>query len=88
MEVSKDVCAVRTHHYDVTLEQHEQTIKQLTECTQKLTVLISAQEEKQKDLDKRLKNIEKKPSDYFEKLIVAGLTAIATILVTILFKGV
>lgn len=88
MEVSKDVCAVRTHQYDVTLAQHEQTIKQLTECTQKLTVLISAQEEKQKDLDKRLKNIEKKPSDYFEKLIVAGFTAVATILVTILFKGV
>ena len=87
MEVSKEVCDLHTKHYETMLTQHEETIKSLTECTQKLTVIISTQEEKQKDLDKRLKNIERKPSVLFEKILVAGLTALVSVIVTILLTG-
>lgn len=87
MEVSKEVCDLHTKHYETMLAQHEETIKSLTECTQKLTVIISTQEEKQKDLDKRLKSIERKPSALFEKILVAGLTALISVIVTILFTG-
>lgn len=86
-EVSKEVCDLHTKHYETTLAQHEETIRQLTECTQKLTVIISTQEEKQKDLDKRLKTIERKPSVLFEKILVAGLTALISVVVTILLTG-
>lgn len=87
MEVSKEVCDLHTKHYETILAQHEETIKSLTECTQKLTVIISTQEEKQKDLDKRLKIIERKPSVLFEKILVAGLTALVSVVVTILLTG-
>ena len=86
-EVSKEVCEVRAKYYETTLIQHEETIKSLTECTQKLTVIISTQEEKQKDLDKRLKSIERKPSVLFEKILLAGITALVSVIVTILFTG-
>lgn len=86
-EVSKDVCEVRTKYYETMLVQHEKTIKSLTECTQKLTLIISTQEEKQKDLDKRLKSIERKPSVLFEKILLAGLTALVSVIVTIIFTG-
>ena len=87
MEVSKEVCDLHTKHYETALAQHEETIKSLTECTQKLTYIISTQEEKQKDLDKRLKSIERKPSVLFEKLLLSGLTALVSVIVTILFTG-
>lgn len=86
-DVSKEVCDLHTQQFDKALTQHEETIKQLTECTQKLTHIISTQEEKQKDLDKRLKTIERKPSDLFEKILVAGLTALISVVVTILLTG-
>lgn len=86
-EVSKEVCDLHTKHYETTLAQHEETIRQLTECTQKLTVIISTQEEKQKDLDKRLKTIERKPSVLLEKILVAGITALVSVVVTILLTG-
>lgn len=87
MEVSKEVCDLHTKHYEITLAQHEETIKSLTECTQKLTVIISTQEEKQKDLDKRLKSIERRPNVILEKILIAGLTALISVIVTILFTG-
>ena len=87
MEVSKEVCDLHTKHYETTLTQHEDTIKQLTECTQKLTHIISTQEEKQKDLDKRLKTIERRANVILEKVLIAGLTALVSVIVTILFTG-
>ena len=86
-EVSKEVCDLHTKHYETTLAQHEETIRQLTECTQKLTVIISTQEEKQKDLDKRLRTIERKPSVLLEKILVAGITALVSVVVTMLLTG-
>lgn len=87
MEVNKDVCDVHTQQFEKRLTQHEETIKQLTECTQKLTYIIATQEEKQKDLDKRLKTIERKPNVILERVLVAGLTAVVTALVTLLITG-
>jgi chromosome segregation ATPase len=86
-EVSKEVCDLHTKHYETTLAQHEETIRQLTECTQKLTHIISTQEEKQRDLDKRLKTIEHRPNVILEKVLIAGLTALVSVIVTILFTG-
>ena len=86
-EVSKEVFDLYTKQFDKILNQHEVTIKQLTECTQKLTYIISTQEEKQKDLDKRLKTIEHRPNVILEKVLIAGLTALVSVLVTILFTG-
>lgn len=81
-EVSKEVCDIHTRHYETALAQHEETIRQLTECTQKLTVIVSTQEEKQKDLDKRLKNIERRPSVFIEKLFISFITAVISVVVT------
>ena len=86
-EVSKEVFDLYTKQFDQILKQHDDTIKQLTECTQKLTYIISTQEEKQKDLDKRLKIIEHRPNEILEKVLIAGLTALVSVLVTILFTG-
>lgn len=86
-DVSKEVCDLHTQQYNKTLSQHEETIKQLTECTQKLTYIITSQEEKQKDLDKRLKTIERRPNVILEKVLIAGLTALVSVIVTILFTG-
>jgi chromosome segregation ATPase len=86
-EVSKEVCDLHTKHYETTLAQHEETIRQLTECTQKLTHIISTQEEKQRDLDKRLKTIEHRSNVILEKVLIAGLTALVSVIVTILFTG-
>lgn len=86
-EVNKEVFDLYTKQFDQMLKQHEYTIKQLTECTQKLTYIISTQEEKQKDLDKRLKIIEHRPNVILEKVLIAGLTALVSVLVTILFTG-
>ena len=85
--VSKEVCDLHTQQFNKTLSQHEETIKQLTDCTQKLTYIISTQEEKQKDIDKRLKTIERRPNMIFEKVFIAFLTALVSVLVTILFSG-
>lgn len=86
-EVSKEVCDIRTKYYETTIAQHADTIKQLTECVQKLTHIISTQEEKQKDIDKRLKTIERKPGDIFEKILIAGVTALVSAVVTLLLTG-
>ena len=86
-DVSKEVCDLHTQQCDKILTQHEDTIKQLTVCTQKLTHIISTQEEKQKDLDKRLKTIERRPNVILEKVLIAGLTALVSVIVTILFTG-
>lgn len=86
-DVSKEVCDLHTQQFDKILTQHEDTIKQLTECTQKLTHIISTQEEKQKDLDKRLKTIERRPNVILEKVLIAGLTALVSVIVTILLTG-
>lgn len=86
-DVSKEVCDLHTQQFDKILAQHEDTIKQLTECTQKLTHIISTQEEKQKDLDKRLKTIERRPNVILEQVLIAGLTALVSVIVTILFTG-
>lgn len=87
VDVSKDVCDIHTQQFDKILTQHEDTIKQLIECTQKLTHIISTQEEKQKDLDKRLKTIERRPNVILENVFVACLTALVSVIVTILFTG-
>lgn len=87
VDVSKEVCDLHTQQFDKILTQHEDTIKQLTECVQKLTHIISTQEEKQKDLDKRLKTIERRPNVILEKVLIAGLTALVSVIVTILFTG-
>lgn len=86
-DVSKEVCDLHTQQFGKILTQHEDTIKQLTECAQKLTHIISTQEEKQKDLDKRLKTIERRPNVILEKVLIAGLTALVSVIVTILFTG-
>lgn len=86
-DVSKDVCELYTKQFEKILAQHDDTIKQLTECTQKLTHIISTQEEKQKDLDIRLKTIESKPNVILEKVFIAGLTALVSVIVTILLTG-
>ena len=86
-EVSKEVFDLYTKQFDKILKQHDDTIKQLTECTQKLTYIISTQEEKQKDFDKRLKTIERRPNVILEKIFIACLTALVSVLVTILFTG-
>lgn len=85
VDVSKEVCDIHIQQFDKILTQHENTIKQLTECTQKLTHIISTQEEKQKDLDKRLKTIERRPNVILEKVFIAALTALVSVIVTILF---
>lgn len=86
-EVSKDICDLHTQQFDKMLTQHDETIKQLTDCTQKLTHIISTQEEKQKDLDKRLKAIERRPNVILEQVLIAGLTALITVIVTIILTG-
>lgn len=87
MEVSKEVCDIHTRHYETALAQHEETIKSLTECTQKLTYIIASQEDKTKDLDKRLKVIERKPNKILEKIFIAGITAIISVLITYYLTG-
>ena len=84
-DVSKEVCDLHIQQVEKILTQHEDTIKQLTECTQKLTHIISTQEEKQKDLDKRLKTIESRPNVILEKVFISALTALVSVIVTILF---
>lgn len=86
-EVSKDICDLHTQQFDKILAQHDETIKQLTDCTQKLTYIISTQEEKQKDLDKRLKAIERRPNVILEQVLIAGLTALISVIVTIILTG-
>lgn len=86
-DVSKEICDIHIQQFDKILTQHEDTIKQLTECTQKLTHIISTQEEKQKDLDKRLKTIESRPNVILEKVFISVLTALVSVIVTILFTG-
>jgi hypothetical protein len=86
-DVSKEVCDLHTQQFDKILTQHEDTIKQLTECTQKLTNIVSTQEEKQRDIDTRLKTIERRPNVILEKVLIAGLTALVSVIVTILFTG-
>lgn len=85
--VNKEICNLHTQHFEKIITQHEETIKQLTECTQKLTLIISEQEKKQKDLDGRVKSIERKPSVLFEKILVAGITALISVAVTMLLTG-
>jgi hypothetical protein len=87
VDVSKEVYDLHTQQFDKILARHEETIIQLTECTQKLTHIISTQEEKQRDLDKRLKTIEHRPNVILEKVLIAGLTALVSVIVTILFTG-
>lgn len=84
-DVSKEICDIHIQQFEKILTQHEDTIKQLTECTQKLTHIISTQEEKQKDLDKRLKTIESRPNVILEKVFISALTALVSVIVTILF---
>lgn len=84
-DVSKEVCDIHIQQFEKILTQHEDTIRQLTECTQKLTHIISTQEEKQKDLDRRLKTIESRPNVILEKVFISALTALVSVIVTILF---
>ena len=86
-EVSKEVCDLRTQQFEKILTQQEVTIKQLSKCTQKLTYIISTQDETQKDFDKRLKTIEHRPNVIIEKVLIAGLTALISVVVTLLFSG-
>lgn len=74
-DVSKEVCDLHTQQFDKILTQHEDTIKQLTECTQKLTHIII------------LKTIERRSNVILEKVLIAGLTALVSVIVTILFTG-
>ena len=87
MEVSKEVCDLHTKHYETLLSQHEETIRHLSECTQKLTHIVDTQTSAQRELNKRLERLELRPSSILEKVFVAFITALASIVVTILFYG-
>lgn len=87
MEVNREVCDLHTQEFKNRLDQHEESIKQLTACNLKLTCLMENQTERMNDVTKRLKTIEGKSGALFEKICIGIITALITFLITYLFGG-
>lgn len=87
MEVNREVCELHTKEFKSRLDQHEESIKQLTACNLKLTCLMENQTERMNDVSKRLKKIEGKSGDIFEKILIGSITALITFIVTYLIGG-
>lgn len=81
--VNKDVFDI----YAKATDKNTDAITEIVKCNEKLTHIIETHDNRIGDLDSRMKSLEKRPLVIIEKVIIAILTAVASVGVTLLIKG-
>lgn len=84
--VFRELCDVKTERTEKRLEKHDVMLDDLKECTVKLTQMLELHNEKLNGHEARLEDLEKKPSDFLEKIGTALITALIAALVSLILQ--
>lgn len=76
MEASRELCEERSRQTLRRLDKHADTIDALKVCSVKLTEMVEIHNERLKDHESRLDDLEKRPSNIISKVIDALVSAI------------
>ena len=80
-EYNAPMCELYRHKVD----DHDDDIKTLTVCVEKLTLLQEDQTKRTDNIDTRLTQIEKHPSKLFDKIVTAIISACVSAIVSAIF---
>lgn len=80
-EITKELCDERSKQARRRLDKHSDTIDALKVCSVKLTEMVEIHNERLKDHESRLDDLEKRPSSILNKMVDALISAVVATLV-------
>jgi hypothetical protein len=83
-EINKELCDERSTQTRRRLDKHSDTIDALRVCTVKLTEMVEIHNERLKDHESRLDDLERRPSSILGKMVDALISAVIATLVCII----
>lgn len=83
-EISKELCEERSTQTRRRLDKHADTIDALRVCSVKLTEMVEIHNERLKDHESRLDDLERRPSSILGKVVDALISAVVAALVCII----
>ncbi len=81
----KEICDERSTQTRRRLDKHADTIDALKVCSVKLTEMVEIHNERLKDHESRLDDLERRPSNILSKVVDALISALVATLVCIIF---